>query len=54
MRASNVLVIMSDQHSRRILGCYGNDVVQTPNLDRLAARGTRFTDAYCNCPICVP
>ncbi|HEX5079445.1 MAG TPA: sulfatase-like hydrolase/transferase [Geminicoccaceae bacterium] len=54
MQASNVLVIMSDQHSRRILGCYGNDVVQTPNLDRLAGRGTRFTDAYCNCPICVP
>jgi choline-sulfatase len=54
MQGSNVLVIMSDQHSRRILGCYGNDVVQTPNLDRLAARGTRFTDAYCNCPICVP
>jgi choline-sulfatase len=54
MRATNVLFIMSDQHSRSVLGCYGNEVVRTPHLDRLAARGTRFTDAYCNCPICVP
>jgi choline-sulfatase len=45
---------MSDEHSRRVLGCYGNKVIKTPNLDALAARGTRFTDAYCNSPICVP
>ena len=54
MRPSNLLVIMSDEHSRRVLGCYGNTVIKTPNLDGLAARGTRFTDAYCNSPICVP
>ena len=54
MRATNVLFIMSDQHSRSVTGCYGNDVVQTPNMDRLAARGTRFANAYCNSPICVP
>ena len=54
MRPTNLLVIMSDEHSRRVLGCYGNAVIKTPNLDALAARGTRFTDAYCNSPICVP
>src|SRR5438128_399146 len=45
---------MSDEHSRRVLGCYGHAMVRTPNLDRLAASGVRFTDAYCNSPICVP
>jgi choline-sulfatase len=51
---TNLLILMSDEHTRKVLGCYGNDLVKTPNLDRLAARGTRFTDAYTPCPICVP
>jgi choline-sulfatase len=50
----NLLFIMSDEHSKRVLGCNGNPVIRTPNLDRLAATGVRFTDAYCNSPICVP
>ncbi|HEX8373614.1 MAG TPA: sulfatase-like hydrolase/transferase, partial [Geminicoccaceae bacterium] len=50
----NVLFIMSDEHSRSVLGCYGNPLVRTPNLDALAAAGTRFESAYTNCPICVP
>ena len=50
----NLLIILSDQHSKRMLGCYGNDRVKTPNLDRLAAEGVRFDNAYCNSPICVP
>ena len=54
MRPTNLLIIMSDEHSRRILGCYGHSMVRTPHLDRLAARGVRFADAYCNVPICVP
>ena len=54
MKPQNLLVIMSDEHSRKILGCYGNPIVQTPNLDALARRGTRFTDAYTSSPICVP
>ncbi|MHB8619435.1 MAG: sulfatase-like hydrolase/transferase, partial [Chloroflexota bacterium] len=45
---------MSDQHSRDASGCYGHPIVKTPNLDALAARGVRFTTAYCNSPICVP
>lgn len=54
MKASNVLFILSDEHSRRVLGCYGHEMIRTPNLDRLAANGIRFADAYCNSPICVP
>lgn len=50
----NTLVIMSDEHSRKMMGAYGNPLVQTPNLDRLAERGTLFENAYCNSPICVP
>ena len=50
----NLLFIMSDEHSKRVLGCNGNPLIRTPNLDRLAAGGVHFTDAYCNSPICVP
>ena len=52
--ARNMLFIMSDEHNKRVLGAAGHKVIQTPNLDRLAASGVRFTDAYCNSPICVP
>src|ERR1700687_4555140 len=54
MKPSNVLFILSDEHSRRVLGCYGHKTIRTPNLDALAARGVRFADAYTNSPICVP
>ena len=54
MRPTNLLFIMSDEHNKRVLGCHGHPMVRTPNLDRLASRGVRFTDAYCNSPICVP
>ncbi|NKC30735.1 sulfatase-like hydrolase/transferase [Falsiroseomonas selenitidurans] len=50
----NLLVILADEHSPKALGCAGHPFVQTPNLDRLAARGTRFTAAYTPSPICVP
>jgi choline-sulfatase len=54
MEPKNLLIIMSDQHNRRMLGCYGHPIVKTPNLDRLAAAGTMFTDAYTPSPVCVP
>ena len=54
MTPSNVLFIFSDEHDPRYMGCSGNPIVQTPNLDRLAARGTRFTNAWTPCPVCVP
>jgi choline-sulfatase len=50
----NCLYIFSDEHTRDITGCYGHKRIKTPNIDALAARGTRFTSAYTNCPICVP
>jgi choline-sulfatase len=50
----NLLFIMSDEHNKRVLGAAGHPLIRTPNLDRLAERGVRFTDAYCNSPICVP
>ncbi len=50
----NLLYIHSDQHSPHVTGCYGNDLVETPNLDRLAASGVMFDNVYCCSPICVP
>jgi choline-sulfatase len=54
MNTKNVLFIISDEHQARALSCAGHPIVRTPNIDRLAARGTRFTAAYTPCPICVP
>jgi len=54
MKPANLLFILSDEHSRRVLGSYGHAMIRTPHLDRLAAHGVRFSDAYCNSPICVP
>ena len=54
MSKNNVLILCSDEHARSALGCQGHPVVQTPTLDALAARGTRFTRAYTPSPICIP
>ncbi len=51
--AHNTLIIMNDEHSREGVSCYGG-VAKTPNIDRLAALGTRFDNAYTPSPICVP
>lgn len=45
---------MSDEHSPHAIGCEGNDIVQTPNLDQLAESGTYFESAYCQVPLCTP
>ena len=50
----NILFIESDQHNAFVTGCYGDPVIQTPNLDGLAARGVVLDAAYCASPICVP
>lgn len=50
----NVLVIMFDQWRYDCLGANGNPLIRTPNLDRLAARSTRFTHTFVQAPVCVP
>lgn len=52
--APHVVVVMSDQHNPQHMGCAGHEVVQTPHMDALAARGTFFPAAYTPSPICVP
>jgi len=54
MRSTNLLIIMSDEHNPKVMGCAGHPIVMTPNIDALAARGTMFTSAYTTCPVCVP
>jgi iduronate 2-sulfatase len=50
----NVLFIISDDLTATALSCYGNPVCQTPNIDRIARQGTRFTRAYCQGTYCGP
>ena len=50
----NILFITSDQHQAAVTGCYGNGVIRTPAIDRLAETGVRFTKAYCDSPLCAP
>jgi arylsulfatase A-like enzyme len=54
MAPPNVVFVFSDQHRRSAMGCAGNEDVQTPNLDRLAAQGTRCSNAYANYAVCSP
>lgn len=54
MKKYNVLLLMTDQHRFDCLGCYGNDAIDTPNLDYLASLGTVFDCAYTPVPSCIP
>jgi arylsulfatase len=51
-RPPNILLILADDLGYGEVGCYGQRVIRTPNLDALAARGVRFTDAYSGSPVC--
>ena len=48
----NILFLLTDNQRNDLLGCAGNPIIQTPNLDRLAASGVRFANAFCTSPIC--
>lgn len=50
----NILLVMSDEHDPAVAGCYGDPLVRTSTLDRLAAEGVTFDGCYCNSPLCVP
>jgi len=50
----NIIFILADDLGWAELGCYGNDFNETPNLDRLARQGIRFTQAYAAAPVCSP
>lgn len=50
----NVVFFLVDDLGQRDLGCYGSTFYETPNIDRLAKEGARFTDAYAACPVCSP
>jgi arylsulfatase A-like enzyme len=54
MKHPNILYVFSDQQRYDTMGCVGNPIVQTPNLDRLAAEGVCFERAFSSCPICSP
>ncbi len=50
----NILLLMSDNQSWNHLGSYGDPVIRTPNIDKLAEAGVRFSEAYCAAPSCTP
>ena len=50
----NIIFIMADDLGYGDLGCYGQDKIKSPNIDRLAADGLRFTQTYAGCTVCAP
>ena len=50
----NIIFILSDDLAQGDIGCYGQKLIQTPNLDRMAKEGTRFTQGYCGTTVCAP
>ncbi|SVD44716.1 uncharacterized protein METZ01_LOCUS397570, partial [marine metagenome] len=53
-KSPNILLIMSDQHHAGLMSCAGDSIAETPNIDRLARQGVRFSNAYCTFPLCGP
>ena len=51
---SNVLMICTDHWPAELLGVAGHDVIKSPGLDEIALSGTRFTNCYSECPVCIP
>jgi arylsulfatase A-like enzyme len=53
-RRPNILFVMTDDHPVSQLSCYGNRILHTPNMDRLATEGARFQNAFCTNSLCAP
>src|SRR5690606_25019347 len=53
-RPPNIVFILADDLGYGDVGCYGQKAIQTPNIDRLAKEGTRFTDVYSGASVCSP
>ena len=53
-RKPNIILVLADDLGHAQLGCYGETKIRTPHIDRLAADGTRFTQAYSGSPVCAP
>ncbi|MCG8546117.1 MAG: sulfatase-like hydrolase/transferase, partial [Alphaproteobacteria bacterium] len=51
---SNLIFFIADNHNRAYAGCYGHAVAQTPTIDRIAATGVRFKNAYAASAVCCP
>ncbi|HMQ86185.1 MAG TPA: sulfatase-like hydrolase/transferase, partial [Flavilitoribacter sp.] len=50
----NIIFIMTDDHANRAMSCYGSDLLQTPNMDRIAREGMRFDNSFVTNSICAP
>ena len=50
----NIIFVLSDDVAQGDLGCYGQQIIKTPNLDRMAQEGTRYMQAYCGTSVCAP
>src|SRR5438067_744420 len=50
----NIVLFLADDHGKEFAGCYGNKVIRTPNIDKLARAGLRFTGVFAASPTCSP
>src|SRR5690554_3968876 len=53
-KAPNIIFILADDLGYNDLGCYGQELIQTPHIDRMAAEGMRFTQHYAGSTVCAP
>ena len=53
-RPPNFVIIFADDQGYQDLGCFGSQVIRTPNIDRMAREGVKFTDFYVAAPLCTP
>ncbi|MEP7363480.1 MAG: arylsulfatase [Acidobacteriota bacterium] len=53
-KKTNIVMVVLDDAGYGDFGCFGQELIQTPHIDRLAAQGTRYMDFYCGAPVCAP